>query len=132
MMNPEARPVFYDPKRRRVPIAMALALCFSLAGALFCVSLAVAPLLPAAKLPHPRFLDNLELSNPALTRREIVERRVALRHDIAQLAVLNERHRQKLQVGAARTADHRLRTTGDRALITDLNARGRKPNDADQ
>src|SRR5437870_4612462 len=95
MMNTETKPIFYDPKRRRMPFAMAVALLFSVAGALFCVSLAVAPLLPAVHLPHPRFIDNLELANPALTRREIVERRVALRRDKAQLAILNERRRTK-------------------------------------
>ena len=56
MMNTQTKPVFYDPKRRRIPVAMALGLLFSIAATLFCVSLAVAPLLPAVHLPHPRFI----------------------------------------------------------------------------
>src|SRR5438067_6465339 len=100
MMNTQTRPVFYDPKRRRIPVAMAVGLLFSIGATLFCVSLVIAPLLPAVHLPHPRFIDNLELSNPALTRREIVESRIQLRHDKAQLALLNERARKK------RTTDH--------------------------
>src|SRR5438045_4227464 len=105
------QPVFYDPKRRRIPVAMAVGLLFSIAAAIFCVSLAFAPLLPAVRLPHPRFLDNLELTNPALTRREIVESRVALRRDKTQLALLNERHRQKLIAHPTQTTDHRGTTT---------------------
>src|SRR5919197_1463268 len=89
MTSTPVHPVFYDPRRRRQRIVWLLALLASVGGTLFCASLLVTPFLPAIRLPHPALLDNLDLGNPAMARREVVERRVVLRRMKQELARLS-------------------------------------------
>jgi cellulose synthase/poly-beta-1,6-N-acetylglucosamine synthase-like glycosyltransferase/peptidoglycan/xylan/chitin deacetylase (PgdA/CDA1 family)/spore germination protein YaaH len=80
-MSGTSQPIFYDPKQRRRPIALTLALALSVPATLFCVSLVAIPLLPAIKLSKPSFARDLDLDNPALTSREAFRRRLLLRRD---------------------------------------------------
>ena len=87
-------PIFYDPTRRRRPVMMTLALLLSLAGTIFCVSMVLLPLLPAVHVPKPHFARDLDLSNPALTSRDIFKRRYLLNRDKARLKRLVKREQE--------------------------------------
>src|SRR5438093_2536702 len=85
MNKPTIQPVFYDPKQRRRPVAVLIAMALGALATVFCISLVITPLLPVIHLPKPRFAENLDLSNPALTRREVAERHVVLRRAKGEL-----------------------------------------------
>src|SRR5207249_483124 len=86
--------IFYDPRQRRRPLVVTLALLLSLAGTIFCISLVLAPFMPEVPVPRPHFARDLDLTNPAIVNRELSARRFLLSRDKEKLTGLMKRERR--------------------------------------